>query len=477
MLPAIRQHRVPASTYHDRMNMLTMHRAQGAGTATQALHQPLRILESSRELPAHADVVVIGGGIIGVFAAYYMARRGLSVAVLEKGRIGAEQSSRNWGWCRQQNRDARELPMATRSLELWERFAADSGEDTGFSRCGLLYLSNDEEEIARWAKWRDFAKTAGVTTHMLSSSEANERGQATGRAWKGGVFSPSDGTADPGKAAPAVAAALMKLGGTVVQNCAARGIELEGGRVSAVVTEAGTIKTRTVVYAGGAWASSFCRQLGIRFPQATVRQTIVRVSPPARPLPDALHTARVSVTRRSDGSYNLAISGRGRVDPTLQLLRFAPQFVPMFAKRWRNVFPGGLEGIRGGHESLARWRLDEITPMERVRILDPRPDGAAVRQTYDRAVELLPAFGQAGIANAWAGFVDSTPDGVPGIGEVPQIPGFVLAAGFSGHGFGIGPGAGHLIADVVTGDQPIFDPAPYAPARFDQSAWGKVADF
>jgi len=112
-----------------------------------------------------------------------------------------------------------------------------------------------------------------------------------------------------------------------------------------------------------------------------------------------------------------------------------------------------------------------------VRILDPRADRAAVRQTYARAVELLPAFGRAGIANAWAGFVDSTPDGVPGIGEVAEIPGFILAAGFSGHGFGIGPGAGHLIADLVTRDKPIFDPAPYDPGRFTRSAWGKVADF
>ncbi|CAJ0792084.1 Glycine oxidase [Ralstonia psammae] len=441
------------------------------------MSQPLRLIESASSLPAQADVVVIGGGIIGVFAAYYLARRGVSVAVVEKGRIGAEQSSRNWGWCRQQNRDARELPMATRSLELWEQFAADTGEDTGFRRCGLLYLSNDEEELARWTKWRDFARTAGVTTHMLSSREASERARLTGRTWKGGVFSPSDGTADPAKAAPSVAAALMKLGGTVHQNCAARGIEVEGGRVSGVVTEAGTIKTRTVVFAGGAWASSFCRQLGIRFPQATVRQSIVRVTGVTEPVPDALHTARVSITRRSDGSYNLAISGRGRVDPTAQLLRFAPQFLPMFAKRWRNVFPGGLEGIRAGHETLARWRLDAPTPMERMRILDPRPDAAAVRQTYNRAVELLPVLGQAGIANAWAGFVDNTPDGVPGIGEVPEIPGFILAAGFSGHGFGIGPGAGHLIADLVTGEKPIFDPAPYDPARFKHSAWGKVADF
>ncbi|CAN7187836.1 NAD(P)/FAD-dependent oxidoreductase [Variovorax paradoxus] len=438
---------------------------------------PLQHIQTSPTLPASADVVVIGGGIIGVFSAYYLAQRGLSVALVEKGRIGAEQSSRNWGWCRQQNRDARELPLATKSLELWERFAAESGEDTGFHRCGLLYLSNDEAEISRWASWREFAKTAGVTTHMLSAREAAERGHATGRAWKGGVFSPSDGTADPGKAAPAVAAALIKLGGSVHQNCAARGIETEGGRVSGVVTEAGVIKTRTVVMAGGAWASSFCRQLGIRFPQASIRQSILSVSPVEQRLPDAVVSAGVSATRRNDGRYALAISGRARVDPTGQFMRFAPQFVPMFAKRWRNLRPGGLEAIRSGHETLARWRLDAPTPMERVRILDPKPDLPTVRETHRRAIELLPQLRDARITHAWAGYIDSTPDGVPGIGEVPGMPGFILAAGFSGHGFGIGPGAGHLIADLASGAEPIVDPAPYGPGRFSGSAWGKVADF
>jgi len=438
---------------------------------------PLLHIHTSPKPPARADVVVIGGGIIGVFTAYYLARRGVSVALVEKGRIGAEQSSRNWGWCRQQNRDARELPMATRSLDLWERFAADTGEDTGFHRCGLLYLSNDEAEIARWAGWRDFAKTAGVTTHVLSTREATERGRATGRTWQGGVFSPSDGTADPGKAAPAVAAALIKLGGSVHQNCAARGIETEGGRVSGVITEAGVIKTRTAVLAGGAWASSFCRQLGIRFPQASVRQSILSVAPVEQRLPDALFTKGVAATRRNDGRYALAISGRARVDVTPQFMRFAPQFVPMFAKRWRSLLPGGLQGVRSGHETLARWRLDAPTPMERVRILDPKPDAAAIRETYHRAVELLPQLRDARITDAWAGFVDSTPDGVPGIGEVPSLPGFILAAGFSGHGFGIGPGAGHLIADIATGAEPIVDPVPYRPGRFSGSAWGKVADF
>ncbi|QGT82106.1 NAD(P)/FAD-dependent oxidoreductase [Pseudomonas coronafaciens] len=438
---------------------------------------PLTLVETSPDLPADADVVLIGGGIIGAFTAYYLAKRGMKVALVEKGRIGAEQSSRNWGWCRQQNRDARELPMATKSLDLWEQFAADTGEQTGFTRCGLLYLSNNEAELAGWARWGEFARTVNVETYMLNAQQAAERAKVTSKQWKGGVFSPSDGVADPSRAAPAVARAIMALGSTVHQGCAVRGVETEAGRLSAVVTEKGTIRTRVAVLAAGAWASSFCRQYGIRFPQATIRQTVLSVSPPSHEIPSALHTAGVSMTRRFDGSYTLAISGRGRVDLTPQLLGFAMNFLPMFQRRWRNLAPGGLEGLRAGHESWKRWRLDEPTPMEKMRILDPKPDATAVELTYKRAVELIPLLKQSAVTAAWAGYVDSSPDGVPGIGEMTSLPGLVLAAGFSGHGFGIGPGAGHLIADIVSGVKPIVDPTPYHPDRFKASAWGKVADF
>jgi glycine/D-amino acid oxidase-like deaminating enzyme len=367
--------------------------------------------------------------------------------------------------------------MSTKSLDLWERFATETGEDTGFRRCGLFYLSNSDDELSGWARWRDFARSVGVTTHMLSSAEATERGRATGASWKGGVFSPTDGIADPASAAPAVARAILTLGGTVHQSCAARGIDIEGGRLSGVVTEHGTIRTKIAILAGGAWASSFCRQLGIRFPQASVRSSILSVSPGASGLPDALHTSAVSVTRRGDGGYTLAISGGGRVDLTPQQFRYAPQFLPMFVRRWRSLALGGLEGFRSGHETLARWRLDAPTPMERMRILDPKVDQRTIRLTHSRALELLPALRNTNVSAVWAGYVDSTPDGVPGIGEITTVPGFILAAGFSGHGFGIGPGAGHLIADIATGDTPIVDPRPYHPERFQRSAWGKVADF
>ncbi|EPC03426.1 D-amino acid oxidase [Litchfieldella anticariensis FP35 = DSM 16096] len=438
---------------------------------------PLITIPSTPDLPKSADTVVIGGGIIGVCAAYFMARQGLNVALLEKGRIGAEQSSRNWGWCRQQNRDARELPLSTKSLELWEEITAELGEDLGFRRCGLLYLSDNQAELDGWSKWRDFAITQGVTTHMLSAAEASERGQATGKPWKGGVFSPSDGIADPSRAAPLIAKGILKHGGTVHQFCAARGIETEAGRVSGVITEKGVIKTTQVVMAGGAWASSFCRQLDIRFPQASVRSSILSVMPGAKGLPDALHTAEVSVTRRGDGGYTLAVSGRANVDPTPQQLRFATKFLPMFAKRWRILSPGDLQGWQSGHETRSKWALDRPTPMERIRILDPCPSEGILNETLSRARRLLPALGAVPIQASWAGYIDSTPDGVPVIDEASNLPGFLLAAGFSGHGFGIGPGAGRLIAEMVMGKTPFVDHHQYKLARLNRGAWGKVSEF
>lgn len=438
---------------------------------------PLRFIDSTPELPTEADAVIIGGGVIGAFTAYYMAKRGVKVALVEKGVVGGEQSSRNWGWCRQQNRDERELPLATKALDLWEAFGIESGQDVGFRRCGLFYVSNLDEELDTWTRWGEYARSVGVKTRMLSSEEATQHASFTGRRWRGGVHSQDDGIADPRLAVPAVATAIMALGGTVHQACAARGIETTGGAVSGVITERGTIRTRQVIHAGGAWASSFVNQYGIRFPQATVRQTILAVGTGPLTLPDAFYSDSISITRRGDGCHALAISGRAKVDPTGQFVRFNREFIPMFRKRWKKTSPGGLHGLRGGHETLRRWRLDQPTPMERRRILDPIADPRTVRMTLDLAGKLVPALATVPMVASWAGFVDSTPDGVPVIGEVPQIPGLILAAGFSGHGFGIGPGAGHLVADIATGHAPIVDPRPYRLSRFSSGEEIDVSEF
>ncbi|MGQ3485879.1 NAD(P)/FAD-dependent oxidoreductase [Roseovarius pacificus] len=438
---------------------------------------PLMQIETDNELPQAADCVVIGAGIVGVSAAYWLARSGMSVVLLEKGRVGAEQSSRNWGWCRQQNRDARELSLSTRSLALWEEMTSDIGEDLGFRRCGLLYLSDDGAEIDGWASWGRFARGEGVDTRMLSSAEATERGAATGKAWAGGVWSPTDGTADPSRAAPLIAQGARKHGAVVLQDCAARGIETSAGAVSAVITERGVIRTPHVVLSGGAWAGSFLHQSGIFFPQASVRSSILSLKPGGQGLPDAVHTAAASVTRRFDGGYTVAVSGRSHVDLTPGMIRGAKHFLPMFAKRWKALSPGGLQAWKAGFETRAIWALDRETPMERVRILDPRPSKAHVEETLRRGRKLLPALRDIPMQASWAGYIDSTPDGVPVIDADIGIPGLTLAAGLSGHGFGIGPGVGHLVADLLIGRAPITETAQYKLDRFERSQWGKVSKF
>lgn len=438
---------------------------------------PLQRITTVSTLPKKTEVVVIGGGIVGVCAAYYLARRSVPVILLEKGCVGAEQSSRNWGWCRQQNRDARELPMANRSLSLWDRLRQDLGTDVGFRRCGLLYLSNDLSEIEGWAAWSRFAATQGISSQVLTAEQATKKGAPTGRRWKGGVYSDTDAIADPSRAAPLIAKGIEALGGRVLQNCAVRGVLTEAGHVSGVVTERGEVRARQVVMAGGAWASSFCNQLGIQFPQATVRASILSVAPGIEGLPDALHTRRASVTRRADGGHTLAISGRAQMDFSFQKLRFASHFSPMFKERWRSLSPGfGIEA-NANHETRKHWALDRETPMERVRTLDPTPDRKTVAETLRRARALLPALRQARTAQSWASFIDSTPDGVPVIDAFDALPGFYLAGGFSGHGFGIGPGAGHLVADLLTDMPPIVDPEPYRMDRLKTSARGSVAKY
>ncbi len=225
-------------------------------------------------------------------------------------------------------------------------------QDLGFRRCGLLYLSNDDAEIETWTNWCRFAREMGVTSHPLDATEATERGKGTGKTWKGGVFSPNDGIANPERAAPLIAEALVARGGHVLQNCAARGLELRGGRVSAVVTERGTIRTGAVVLAAGAWASSFCRQYGIRFPQASIRSSILSIAPGAD-LPDALHTSQVSITSAAPAGTRWRSRARRGSIPRRSRSASRPSFVPMFFKRRNALAPGGLEGWLSGHENAS----------------------------------------------------------------------------------------------------------------------------
>ncbi len=426
---------------------------------------PLTRIESDARLPESADVVVIGGGVIGVSSAYQLARKGLSVALVEKGHVGCEQSSRNWGWCRQQGRARAEIPLARESLRLWEEMQADAGEDAGFRRTGVLFLTKNPAELAAWEKWAEIAREMQVHSTVLTPAEVQERLPHNTDTWVGGLVTPSDGRAEPSMAVPVLAKAARKHGVTIHQDCAARGLETSAGRVSGVVTEKGTIRASSVLLAGGAWSSLFCRRHGIDLPIGLVNATACRTTPAPEITDGALGTDFFCVRRRLDGGLTLALRGRGTVELTPDLIRYARTFLPTYRQRRKGLKisfgkPFLDQLLRG-----TSWRLDQPSPFEAERVRDPAPDMTLVEEALAALIKANPNLEGIGIAEAWGGTIDTTPDTIPVISAVDSLPGFFLATGFSGHGFGIGPGAGRLAADIVTGDTPLIDPAAYSHQR------------
>ncbi|YCH32234.1 FAD-binding oxidoreductase [Erwinia sp. D4-22] len=422
----------------------------------------------SSDFPTAVDVIVIGGGIIGTSTAYELAKQGVSVALFEKGVIAGEQSGRNWGWVRQQNRDIYELPLAIRSLQRWDELSKETGMDLGFRRSGILYGTLSEADLARWEAWGRQAKQIGFTSHLLSAREAQDRiGDKT--VWKGGVWSPTDGRAEPSQAAPAIAAGAQKLGAFIHQRCAVRGLDISAGRISGVWTERGLVKASRVICCGGAWSSRFCRQYGIELPSANILGTAFKTTVAPEVVKGCLSIPALCLRRRLDGSYTVAIPGRGQLDLAPQNIRYAAKFYPMYRSKIAKKLKIRLNGsFFTGPEAAGAWHNDSRSPFEKIRVLDPKPDEEILREAMKTLVEVFPALKGIAIDHAWAGWIDTTPDLVPVIDEMPQLPGLFIASGFSGHGFGIGPGAGLLCAQMATSNPLYTDAAPYRLARFDK---------
>ena len=233
--------------------------------------------------------------------------------------------------------------------------------------------------------------------------------------------------------------------------------------MSAVVTERGTIRTGAVLLAGGAWASMFCRRHSVSLPQAGVRATAFSKEPAPEVTAGGLSTPGFTIRRRLDGSYTVAMRGRSRLEVTPQGLRYARRFWPTFvARRGELTVRLGASSLRGP-EAVRRWGNGEASPFEEMRVLNPESDRPLVEETMAWLRETFPALAGVKVAHAWGGWIDSTPDAVPVISPVEALPGFFLAAGFSGHG--IGPAAGRLAADLMAGDAPIVDPQPFRHSR------------
>lgn len=423
-------------------------------------------IEFCDPLPQAVDVVVIGAGIIGISTAWFLAAQGVSVAVIEKGRVAGEQSSRNWGWIRKHGRDRAELPIVMESIEHWQSMSRELDEDIGFQRHGVLYLARDERELAVREEWLAIAREHDLDTRMLSAVELAEVIRESPGQWLGAAFTPSDARAEPFVAVPALARALQKKGVHITESCAVRTLDVAAGATAGVVTEHGIVKCRNVVCAGGAWTSLFCRQLGYDFPQLSVRASVARTAPAPDIFRGNAASSRLAFRRREDGGYTLAPGGFFDHTLSRDSFRHVWPFLPAIRRSHRD-FSLRLGGSLGECLRLPpACSGDEVSPFERIRVLNPEPSPAAVQEILAQLKLELPSLAHIPIAESWAGMIDATPDIVPVMDRVEALPGFHIAAGFSGHGFGIGPGAGRVMADMVLGNALGHDVTRFRLSRF-----------
>ena len=422
------------------------------------------------KIPAATSVVVIGGGIIGTSAALSLAARGIPVVLCEKAFIACEQSSRNWGWCRQTGRDEREMPLIAESLRLWRDMDRLTDSATGFRECGVMYVAESEEDERRFQAWLEMARPFDIGTRLVRGADLERLMAGARRTYRCALHVPSDGCAEPQKAAPAIARAAQRMGAVILAHCAVRGLERKAGRVSGVITERGVIRCEAAILAGGAWTSLFCASLGVRLPQLKVLSSVMRTAPVADGPDTCTYMDEVAYRKRLDGGYTIA-RGSGFVVPLVpDSLRYLREFLPTLRKERDNT------KLRLNAQSFAewtgprRWPLDRPSPFERSRVLDPQPNEALNHGAHQAMIGLYPQFRDVPVVQQWAGYIDVTPDVVPYIGHTGAVLGLTVATGFSGHGFGIGPGAGRLAADLATAQTPSVDPAPFRLSRFEDGS-------
>ena len=416
--------------------------------------------------PAAADVVVIGGGVIGVMTALYLAEAGLHVVLCEKGRIAGEQSSRNWGWVRQQGRDPAELPIMVEAMRLWRGLSERLGEGLGFRQSGVAYLAKTDRELEGFENWLPHARENGVDSRMLARCEV-ETLLGTCAQWRGAIFTPSDARAEPWVAVPMLAALAAAAGVYIVENCAVRGLDLAAGRICGVETEAGRIACDRVVVATGAWSRLFLGQQGVNIPQLSVLASVAATEPMAEIFPGAAADDDFAFRRRADGGYSLAPGGAHDFFVGRDAFASFGAYLPVLKKDFRstNFHAAAPKGFPDAWGTPRRWPGGTQSPFEAMRILNPAPNMAILGRVQDAFSRAFPALGRPRLKAVWAGMIDTMPDVVPVVDHAP-IPGLTIATGMSGHGFGIGPGMGRVVADLVLGRAPGHDLRRFRLSRF-----------
>ena len=363
-----------------------------------------------------ADIVVIGAGVSGLSSAYFLARAGKDVVVVEKGTVGGEASGRNGGMISERIDEPALIPMGVESVRLWETLHDELGYPTEFIQQGRLQVAVSEEEMGELFSDRDQALRHGVSVDLLDPWEIRDMIPGLSERTLGGMFSPNGGHANPQRSVQAFAWAFQDKGGRLYQNTAVTGIQVADGRVTSVETTAGTIVADVVVAAAGPQTALMAEMVGVHVPVAPARVEILATAP-IEPL------------------FKIALVGNGLYG--------------------RQAARGNLLFGGGPHE----WTDVDLTT-------EPsKPNTPLIRNIARRLAELLPGVADVPVIRSWAGVVEQAPDYLPII-DFLDCPSNYIVVTASAHGFGISPATGKVVSDLVLYGESSIDISGLGLGRF-----------
>lgn len=368
----------------------------------------------------HPDVVIAGGGITGVTAALQLAEAGARVKLIEKHRLAAMGSGWTLGGVRQSGRDPAELPMALAAVDRWKALDARLGGRLGYRRGGNLRLARTPDEVPVIRQLVETQRAAGLEIHYLPDNKAvREVAPALSQDILAASLCPGDGHADPEPAVRALADEARRLGVEIEEGCGATRLLQRGGRVTGLATETGDIEAGCTVLATGLATPRLLQGSEFALPLLPKIVLVIQTVPVA------------PLFTQVFGVANADCAGRQEIDGRLRV----------------------TTGISDWAELPADWSQDMLQPRAR-----------DVAMLVQRAGAVLPALLDAGVSRVWGGLIDLTPDALPVMDKA--CDGLIVAAGFSGHGFGIGPVSGEIVADLVLGRASSFDLSPFRIGRF-----------
>jgi sarcosine oxidase, subunit beta len=425
------------------------------------------------ELPATADVVVVGSGITGAATAAALAARGAGVVVVDKEDGPArEASGRAQGSLRLQGRHPSEFPLAQESLRLWARAAAeDPAHDIELATAGNLYFCTSEDEKPLLLSLVGHARAAGLTgVEYLDADRARGIVPAAAGPFLGAMWSPVDAQCQPDKGTGLFVRRASRAGARFGYGVKVTRLLESRGRITGVQTTSGRIGAGKVVVAAGIWTPHLLTGVGVTVPLMPVCLSEAQTQAVAPLMRPTVRASGFGARQRPDGRIVVSAGLGARVTRRVSLydtggLRY---WLPR-ARAFRTSLRLRVDGGQLVRELRNRTRLGEaLIPQPSP---EPVPDRACADQGLARLAAVFPGAAQARVTKYWGGLVDMTPDGLPVIDGACGPPGLTVITGLSGHGLALGPVLGEIAADLALDGSTGRPIEPFSLARFA----GKVA--